>query len=815
MVSPYKGTGFKKFNIEFPNINIHGLFDRYQKEGLSEHKYAETSKHSDEVNLDEIFNDKTSSSDNNHQEQEKSFWEKGLDWLGSAGATIAVATTSVVSGVLDIGEAAVDGVTWTGGKLVEGGSWLVGKAVGIVDKDAEKNIMNWREDTTSGVKDFIKTDWIGEASKTIYENTEVGKIINDASYLKYDSKTAQGIRNVTTTAVEIAGATALTVCTGGAAAPLVAGTIVGLGKASESMYEINGTDTTFMQELGIAGSGVLNGLSWMANGQLGQGALNIAKDCATVGAKNVTSTLLQDMATKDFWFNALREGLSLKNQNGKLNINATMNYLTSAFGTAGSITPYIIGEEEFDGTAALKIAGTYINYLGLNIAEDVLRNKVSNFNSTNNIDEIIETVIPPQNTTESTDITKYLDEYLMNPDKTPPMGIPATVIDYFQRYQNNPDITDPDGIPIEVINYIKSKTEIYDTLSFNDNISSTVLSSELQEYLNKIKTSSEFNSLELKAEILSSTDMIDDPILKAKKLYNELNKRVSYDTNYFSMAGGELPTEAVNIYETTLSFDTITSDKVVCKGWSELYRELLLESGYKDEQIHILGGKKVGSHKWIAIDLGDGNSIIADATNAIKGKNDLYTSKMGLNTKGFLVVPSQTIGTSMASPVKFYKYYETNDPAYLTQMENYTTQIDSILGYADETGYEFERISKAKELFGSEKLTIEVLGDQMESYVASEILQNDIPSNIDIDGFEAYVYFKDKIRNTLGSKYNGNIKNNAYQPRNNLYSEPINVITIETATGPIFQIYSKNTGKIIIDSVEQFNEFISEFKLLI
>ena len=155
--------------------------------------------------------------------------------------------------------------------------------------------------------------------------------------------------------------------------------MVGLGKAAESTYQTKGTDTTFMQELGIAGSGALTGLSWMANGRLGQGFVNIAKDSAALGVKNVVSGIMKEMTTSTFWKESLKRGLSIKDAAGKININALMNYLTSAFSTAGTLTPYITGEEQFDKTAAVKILSTYVTYLGLNVVEDIFRDYIGDY----------------------------------------------------------------------------------------------------------------------------------------------------------------------------------------------------------------------------------------------------------------------------------------------------------------------------------------------------------------------------------------------------------------------------------------------------
>ncbi len=314
-------------------------------------------------------------------------WAK--DTATSVASTAAVIGTTVVSGVLDIGEGIVDGLAWCGGKLVEGGSWLVGKVAGCFSDDAEESVMEWRSEASKDIKEFIATDWIGKANDWFYQDTEIGRTINEKSYIKYDSEAMKKVRGITEKVGTLVLATAATIVTGGAAAPFVLGFLYGTGTQAEKTYQEYGTDTTFMQELGIGGSGLLTGLSWIANGKLGAGAFNIAKDCAALGAKNVLPGLLKSVLSKDFWLNAAKEGLSLKNAKGKININAIMNYVTSAFGTAGTLTPYITGEEEFTATSALKVAGTYLGYLGLNILEDGLRDTVSGYKA---MDAIVNTL---------------------------------------------------------------------------------------------------------------------------------------------------------------------------------------------------------------------------------------------------------------------------------------------------------------------------------------------------------------------------------------------------------------------------------------
>ncbi len=318
------------------------------------------------------------------------------DWLANTGkkvaATGAVVTTSVVSGLGKLVEKAADGLEWVGGKVVEGGAWVSEKVASAFSDETAEDIKKWREDFSKDVKEDIARDKIGELNKQFYEHTGVGKWINEHSALKYDSEVAQKIQGATEIAAEIAAATAITIATGGTAAafiaPFLVGTAVGAGGAAEATYQEHGTDTTILQELGVAGSGALTGLTWVANGKLGQGALEIGKDVIAKGGATVLKDMGAQMFNKEFVFSKLKEGLSIKNA-GKLNINAIMNYGQAAMGTAGSLTPYITGEEKIDGTAIAKIGGTYLTYLGLNVLEDSARDYVSGYKSTEAVTKIL------------------------------------------------------------------------------------------------------------------------------------------------------------------------------------------------------------------------------------------------------------------------------------------------------------------------------------------------------------------------------------------------------------------------------------------
>ena len=102
---------------------------------------------------------------------------KSKDTLGDkfvkTGATLVVASNSVISGIAKISEKIEDGLTWAGGTIVSG-------FVSIFDKEASKRVQE-------EVMNTIAYDKVGNLNKTFYEGTKIGKAINDASYLKYDT----------------------------------------------------------------------------------------------------------------------------------------------------------------------------------------------------------------------------------------------------------------------------------------------------------------------------------------------------------------------------------------------------------------------------------------------------------------------------------------------------------------------------------------------------------------------------------------------------------------------------------------------------
>ena len=82
-------------------------------------------------------------------------------------------------------------------------------------------------------------------------------------------------------------------------------------------------------------------------------------------------------------------------------------------------------------------------------------------------------------------------------------------------------------------------------------------------------------------------------------------------------------------------FGNFTDDAVICKGWSELYRDVLIDLGFDSSKVKVYS---IGdSHWYIGAELSDGKILVADATERMTGKLDISSSKWGNELVGFRI----------------------------------------------------------------------------------------------------------------------------------------------------------------------------------
>lgn len=235
--------------------------------------------------------------------------------IKSFAATAAIVVSSVVFKLLQMIEALVDGVDYYVAALED----LVG-----LEEDAQRR------------REGIAVDNTGDLEKKLYEDTAIGKAINEASLIKYDGLVAKGIKRFTGTVVKIAAVFFL--------GPEVAagiGFFSGTGEAAQSAYANaleNGNEDLklgFWGNTGIVFSGALGAIEWASYKGPAEGLGNILAEAATEGPGFVLSEI-----GKQFFS---RETLTYIKEN--LGKTAFKSFLQTAGDFGKIISKYLNGQE--------------------------------------------------------------------------------------------------------------------------------------------------------------------------------------------------------------------------------------------------------------------------------------------------------------------------------------------------------------------------------------------------------------------------------------------------------------------------------------
>ncbi len=197
--------------------------------------------------------------------------DESKDLYRKAYATGSVLKGDVVSGVLKLGEWIDDGRIQLVGAVATPFTKLYDWAT---DSDATGKMWN-------GIYSEVARDKVGELRTAFYEDTPIGRQLNEDSLLKYDSAGSKLIQDATIKASEYAAAALITVATGGTAAPLVAagiGFLEGMGKEGEKQYNITDENGNYTNRniYGLAKSvegGFHEGMKWYSVGQATSGLM--------------------------------------------------------------------------------------------------------------------------------------------------------------------------------------------------------------------------------------------------------------------------------------------------------------------------------------------------------------------------------------------------------------------------------------------------------------------------------------------------------------------------------------------------------------
>ncbi len=309
--------------------------------------------------------------------------------------------------------------------------------------------------------------------------------------------------------------------------------------------------------------------------------------------------------------------------------------------------------------------------------------------------------------------------------------------------------------------------------------------------VNTGNSQSEFNAQELKSEILASIDITQSKESILRQAYMALNRRVHYDPNYNEAEYHNKSNVTKDIYNgKNMSFSSMTDNNVICKNWSFLYRELLIELGFDSNDIKIVGNDNVGSHRWIEVDLHDGRILIADGTENIGGDaSDVFRSRYSNKTHGFVITSSENSGKRLH-----------NNLELVAEGMKISNELDN------EINSEFY---SAVNEFESEYMSNNLLKD---SSINADNLMSKI-ENLKIyegmDGLEAYYYF------SMLSDHYGDLRNASGEVileephfryrKTDAGIEYIVRVGINGSNGTKYLYYSSDLGKIIVNQSENGN----------
>ena len=321
----------------------------------------------------------------------KWFVKETINVIEKVKATKTVIATSVLSAVGNIVEAVViDGLV---GYVVAGALDLLGA-----------------DDVANDLRKFAARDLVGEINKWFYEETDIGRQINELSAIKYDSAIAKGITTFSEVAIVIAAAAVVEVFTGGTATPAVLavfgslGFLKGAGDQAEGAYQakleagIEDLSLGVIDNLKVIGRGGLEALAWVFNAKAGAGIGQMI-EAAKVSSWGEVLTLVKN----DF---LSEKNLKMMFSKG----NVIMNAIGAGFQSspqimkvvqkarAGELTPQDVG------ILTVELLG----YFGLNTVTDGLRNVTSGFISPKKAEMLADNLI---NGKKGASLAKFLQEY--------------------------------------------------------------------------------------------------------------------------------------------------------------------------------------------------------------------------------------------------------------------------------------------------------------------------------------------------------------------------------------------------------------------
>lgn len=272
------------------------------------------------------------------------------EFMSELGATGAVIATNVTAGVGKVVEYVIDGAIMVGAGVASVGTGLYDGINAAYSGITGSKYTSATKSMWNKTMDLISNDTTGDIYNSFYQ-TGLGEMINNTSALKYDSAGATAVKDVAIKATEVIAATAVTVATGGAAAPFVAagiGFLEGTGKTAEERFSAGNREA---KDIGLAFlGGVGKASEWYGYGQVGSNIYNGAKNLLT---KNAAKKITEETIKESFKI-AGKSNLEVLGEAVKKTFTTADVYLDSAAAVANAVTTKIttgewnVGESLFD-----------------------------------------------------------------------------------------------------------------------------------------------------------------------------------------------------------------------------------------------------------------------------------------------------------------------------------------------------------------------------------------------------------------------------------------------------------------------------------
>ncbi len=721
-----------------------------------------------------------------------------LNFLNDTAATLSTGVVSLTEGLLRFGEALVDlgtilntATNSIGTGIYDGYQALRGLVTGEEWESATKAM--WE-----GTKDFVATEHVKSWYDSLYNDTSFGNWMRDNGLFDSDK-----VREIGSGIGYVGGIIALTVLTFGAGGAAVGAT--GAGTAAGSAGITAGNMAVIA---GLAGTGKGAETAWKDGAGIGEGLLYAGANGAWeafqfwAGAKIGSPGGWGDKIAKSL-FNGSKAAGSFSRivldsvdggAEGFMQPFLKMLYkdtYTDENGNEVKLDDNILKRyaELFEQEGGMANVGGQAAFGGLLSALGEVGNLRNILKGEDNVRANPDTPsMPRQLTTAEVDAKmaryKYLKELEASEEYARFNANRGNAI-VFSEYPHLEDI----------MHMTKELDNLEKELAPHFGTEVTADLSKVPEQLRRM----DYNASTMKNEILDTINPNMNETTKARQLYIELNRRLSYDMNYLS--GDKNLSES--IYRSTKSFAELNGKSVICKGWSELYRELLIESGFDPSSVRIMGKAGLGEHKWIEITLSDGNIIIADATEIINNSIDLANCKSGCSTNGFVYVPPQYSGARLN---RQELDFEDLSRAWLS--------TDEYLGYSHSGMYTQDLIKEANSQFTGRRLYEENLGKDKFTTTVENILKMDLPENS--DGYDAFTYYKTIKKLIIDSDkskdFNILISGNV---TNSNVVEGVATLSIKlNENKSVFMVYSESTGKHIFYDVKDYLEYIKSLNII-